>query len=88
MESILFLGGGIVIGFLIRFRKQLRDYVEKGITIMIWALLLLLGIAIGANEQIIENMHVIGGKAVVVTIGGIAGSIACSYMVYRRFFKQ
>jgi hypothetical protein len=55
---------------------------------MIWALLLLLGIAVGANEQIVDNMHVIGGKAAVVTIGGIAGSIACSYMVYRRFFKQ
>lgn len=87
MESILFLGGGVALGFLIRFRKQVRAYVEKGITTMIWILLLLLGIAIGANEQIIDNMHVIGSKAVVVTLGGIAGSIACSYLVYRRFFK-
>ena len=46
------------------------------------------GIAIGAKEQIIDNMHIIGGKAAVVTIGGIAGSIACSYIVYRKFFKQ
>ncbi|MBR8535945.1 LysO family transporter [Carboxylicivirga mesophila] len=87
METLLFLCGGVLLGYLFRKRKELRAGVEKSITVMIWLLLLFLGIAIGANQQVIENIHVIGTKAMVLTFGGIAGSIACSYFVYRKFFK-
>ncbi|MBK3516906.1 LysO family transporter [Carboxylicivirga marina] len=87
METLLFLGGGILLGFLLRKNSNWRSGVEKSITVMIWVLLLFLGISIGANQQVIDNIHVIGGKAVVLTFGGIAGSIALSYIVYRQFFK-
>ncbi len=88
METLLFLGGGILIGFLLRQKKKMRDIVEQSITVMIWVLLLLLGISIGTNEQVINNIHVIGSKALVITVGGIAGSIACSYLVYLKFFRR
>jgi len=88
METLLFLGGGILIGFLLRQKSKMREAVERSITVMIWVLLLFLGISIGANEQVINNIHVIGGKALVLTFGGIAGSIACSYVVYLKYFKR
>jgi len=87
METLLFLGGGILLGFLLRTKNNWRGAVDKSITVMIWVLLLFLGISIGANQQVIDNIHVIGGKAMVLTLGGIAGSIACSYLVYRKYFK-
>ncbi|SFF47516.1 LysO family transporter [Sunxiuqinia elliptica] len=88
METLIFLVGGIFLGFLLRKKNRLREGVEKSITVMIWVLLLFLGIAIGANQQVVDNIHIIGGKAIVLTLGGVLGSIACSYVVYLKYFKR
>ncbi|NLR94330.1 MULTISPECIES: LysO family transporter [Flammeovirga] len=88
METLLFLGGGVLVGYLFRKRASLQEKVEKGISVMIWVLLFFLGISIGANQEVIESIHIIGWKAFILTIGGIAGSIACSYLVYLKFFKS
>lgn len=87
METLLFLGGGIFIGFLLRKKAEWLPRVEKSISVMIWLLLFFLGIAIGANQEVIDSIHIIGWKAMILTLGGISGSIACSYVVYYKFFK-
>lgn len=88
METLLFLAIGVIIGIAIKKKQDRKILVEKSITIMIWILLLLLGMSIGANQDIIQNIHIIGGKALLLSVGGIIGSIACSYIVYLKFFKK
>ncbi len=88
METLLFLAGGIAVGILLKVRKKWQFAVEKGVMVMIWVLLLLLGVSIGANQEIVQNIHIIGWKALLLSVGGIAGSIACSYIVYLKFFKS
>ncbi len=88
METLLFLTGGILLGFLLRNKQKLSPFIEKSITFMIWVLLLLIGITVGVNKEIVENIHVIGGKALLLAGGGIVGSIACSYFVYHKYFKK
>ncbi len=88
METLLFLAVGIIIGIAIKKRQNWRALIEKSITVMIWVLLLLLGISIGANENIVQNIHIIGGKAFLLSVGGVVGSIVCSYIVYLKFFKS
>lgn len=88
METLLFLASGAFLGILLRKQKHWRPYIDKSISLMIWALLFFLGISVGRNQEIINNIQLIGWKALVLTIGGIVGSIACSYLVYRRFFNK
>lgn len=87
METLLFLGGGVLVGFFLRKKHTLKMPIEQSISIMIWCLLFLLGISIGANQEVINSIHIIGWKAMILTIGGISGSIACSSIVYYKFFK-
>ncbi|MFV0522821.1 MAG: LysO family transporter [Mangrovibacterium sp.] len=88
METLLFLAGGIIIGIIIQKRQSWRPYIDKSITVMIWILLFSLGIAIGSNNEVLNNIHTIGWKALILSGGSIIGSIICSYFVYLKFFKS
>ena len=45
--------GGMLIGFLLR--RQEFSWIGKVITLLIWALLFLLGIEVGGNRRIVEG---------------------------------
>ena len=47
--------GGMLIGFLLR--RQEFSWIGKVITLLIWALLFLLGIEVGGNRQIVEGLE-------------------------------
>lgn len=72
---------GVLLGYLMRNKKI--SFVHKIITALIWALLLLLGIEVGANETIINNLHSIGLEAILITSGAVAGSILTSWLLWR-----
>lgn len=63
---------GILIGYLLR-NQQLK-WIHKVITLLIWALLFLLGIDAGSNESVLKGMHTIGIEAVIITAGAVVGS--------------
>lgn len=64
---------GILLGYLLR--KQNLNKIHTVITLLIWLLLFILGIEVGGNEQIVKGLHTIGLEAVILTIGGTAGSV-------------
>ena len=47
----------------------------------ILALLFMMGISIGKNREIVDGLASLGGKALILTIGGMAGSIFCVCLV-------
>ena len=49
---------GMLLGYLLRKRNLHR--IHTVITVLIWALLFILGIEVGGNEQIIKGLHTIG----------------------------
>ena len=49
-------------------------------------LLFLLGISVGINEKIINNLDSIGIKALWITLGAITGSVLVSWMLYKTMF--
>ncbi|MEH0153517.1 LysO family transporter [Limibacter armeniacum] len=87
METLLFLGAGIIIGRLLIGKGIQLGKVEKAIGFVIWGLLFFLGIAVGNNSEVVTNLHLIGGKALVLTLGSVLGSILFSYFVYLKFFR-
>ena len=67
---------GMAAGFLLRKRRL--GFVHPAITLLIWALLFLLGVEVGGNEAIIRSLHTIGLEALVLTLGGTLGSVTAA----------
>ncbi|MFA5032097.1 MAG: LysO family transporter [bacterium] len=85
---IILLLSGILFGFLLRGKKGLITFADKLTNWTIYLLLLLLGIAIGSNDKIINNIGDIGINAIIIALGTVIGSILVSYIVYFLYFKK
>lgn len=72
---------GIVTGRLCRGRRL--AFVPRLITGVIWALLFLLGIEVGADPAVVGGMATLGVAAFVVFAGAVAGSMAAAWLLWR-----
>ncbi len=79
---------GIFIGFLISNRPKIIRAADKLTSWSIYLLLFLLGIGVGLNDKIINNIHTIGLQALILTIGAVLGSLILAFITYRLFFKS
>ncbi len=77
--AVLF--GGILTGRLLR-RRPFRA-LGNVITVIIWLLLFVLGVEVGGNEQVVRSLATLGVQALVLCTGALAGSIACSWLLWR-----
>ncbi len=88
--SIMFLGVGL--GFLIKSLNLLsffRDVVlSKSITFTIYLLLFLLGITVGSNKDIVNNLASLGWQAFVLAFFASIGSAIAALAVYKLFFSK
>ena len=73
---------GVFTGYLLK-NYQLR-WVQKWIMLAIWLLLFLLGIAVGTNGEIMNNLDTIGLKGLILALGGVI----LAWVVYRFFFMR
>ena len=87
LSIFLFILSGIAVGYLSRNRTHLK-HVGSAINIIIIFLLFFLGVAVGANKQIIESFASIGLDAFAIAITTTLGSVLCAWFVYNRFFKN
>ena len=83
--SIMFTGIGI--GYLSRDLRFLQK-VEKSISLTIFLLLFVLGLSIGSNSLIINNIGKFGWQAIVLATLSILGSLLASFLVFHLFFKK
>lgn len=81
---------GMLAGYLLRSKRL--TWIHKIITLLIWLLLFLLGIDVGANPAIINGLHTIGLEALALTAAAVAGSVLASWglwrLLYVRFQKR
>ena len=82
-----FMLTGIIVGYLFRNIAFLQK-TEKTISITIFLLLFLLGISVGSNELIINNLAAFGWQAAILAFSATCGSILASWMVLKFFFKK
>jgi uncharacterized membrane protein len=80
---LLLMLSGIIAGFALGKYPLTLKINEKLLNMAIYILLLLLGIAVGTNDQIIHNLNHIGLQALIITIGG---SVFLCWLIYRFFF--
>lgn len=78
---------GVLLGY--RFREsRFTRKTEKTISVTIISLLFILGLSIGSNDTIVNNLYTYGSQAAVLAVFSLAGSIIVSGLVYKYFFKK
>ena len=78
---------GIGIGLFVGNRPKIIKVVGMLTSFSIFLLLFLLGIGVGTNDKIINNLHSIGLQALIITLGAMLGSLICAWVVYKFFFQ-
>ena len=85
---LLLMLAGIVAGYLLSSRRKLLKINDKLIQWAIYGLLFLLGISVGVNKTIIQNLDKIGLQSAIITIGAVTGSVLVIWALYHLFFKS
>lgn len=83
--SILFTG--IAAGYLLR-RIRLVSCSGRGIFPVVSLLLLLLGIRIGSDEQLIAGLGELGLQALAVALAATAGSVLAAAVLWKFYLKK
>ena len=79
---------GIIIGAMLNDKKKIISIIDKLTNWAIYALLFLLGISVGLNKTIINNLDNIGVNALIITVGAVFGSIIMALITFKLFFKK
>ena len=69
---------GIAVGYFFRKVEWLQK-IGKPISYTILLLLFLLGISVGANESIVNNLTTLGGQALLIASAGTLGSVLAAW---------
>ena len=75
LNIMLSLVAGTIVGYLIKLNISQKKLLENGYTLVIFLLILFMGVSIGANKSILQDLPKIGGYAVVISFCTVAGSI-------------
>ena len=78
---------GIIIGYGLRRISFLRK-VEVSISYTVFLLLFVLGVTIGSNRLIVDNLFSFGWQAALLALSATVGSILASWIVLRLFFTS
>ncbi|HZJ80868.1 MAG TPA: LysO family transporter [Dysgonamonadaceae bacterium] len=87
LSIFTFIISGVAVGYLLR-DKTFKSHVGSIINVIIIVLLFFLGIAVGANKQIVESFATIGLDAFAIAFACTVGSVVCAWFVFNRFFKK
>lgn len=81
----LFLG--TLLGAALRNRRILLKWIDRGAITAVYLLLFLLGISIGSNQAAMNALARLGLQALLLSLGGVAGSILLAILLERWLFR-
>jgi len=85
---LILMTAGIITGWIFHKKTIFLQSISKLTNWAIYLLLFLLGLAVGANEQILKSFHKIGYLSIAITLFAVAGSIFTAWITYHLFFKK
>ena len=77
---------GLLIGRL--FRSRIDIPISKVIMVVICLLLFILGLELGANNQLMSNLPTLGFYAFTISFLALLGSIICAKIIYKYIVKK
>ncbi|MDD4141464.1 MAG: LysO family transporter [Bacteroidales bacterium] len=87
LKIVLIMAAGILAGFLLRNWKMIHK-IGGIIFVIIILLLFVIGISVGSNEMIMDNLASLGGQALLIATASSLGSALAALAVYKLFFKK
>lgn len=78
---ILFFAVGILLGHVLRHRSKTIALADSLTMWTIYLLLFVLGLSVGINRQILQNIGSLGFQAAVLAAAAIVGSVLASQLV-------
>lgn len=88
MKVIVIMAAGMLVGVLLRRKTELLKWNGRLINVAIYFLLFFLGVTIGTDETIVSTLPTLGVKALLITVGGIGGSVLLAWGVYFLLFRK
>jgi len=79
--------GGIVLGYILRSKEKLIKVSNKATLWVIFILLFFMGISVGSNSKVMQNLDTIGLRGLQLATVAILGSVLLSWIVYKLAFK-
>lgn len=83
---IIIMLSGVGIGLLLRGRGT--SSVPHIITILICALLFLLGVEVGSNPRVIGSLTGLGAEALTIAAAGTGGSVVLAWLLWKTTDKK
>lgn len=77
---------GILLGYIFRNIDALQK-ISKLISYTIYLMLFLLGVSVGANREVVNNLPTLGGQAFIIASAGVLGSAIAAWAIYKFVFK-
>jgi len=77
---IAFMLAGIAVGYALRSIKI--SFIQRIILTLVWILLFLLGLEVGANETVVRQFGALGLQAFLLATGGTLGSVIFAWLLW------
>lgn len=77
---------GVIVGRTLKSKNI--GFMGKAISVLIWLLLFLLGVSVGANGEIMGSLDTIGVSAIILSLFAVLGSVIAAWVVYKYIFKK
>lgn len=77
---IVFMLAGIAFGYVLRSKKI--SFIHRIILTLVWVLLFLLGLEVGANETVVQQFGTLGLQAFLLATGGTLGSVVFAWILW------
>jgi NhaP-type Na+/H+ or K+/H+ antiporter len=87
MHVLLAFALGIMLAHFLRSNKAVPDVAGKATTWSVCLLVFFLGVSIGGNATVMHALGTLGIQALVLSTGGVVGSVLVSTLVSRWFFE-
>jgi len=81
------MAAGMVLGYFLRTHKRLLYLSNKSTLWIIFILLFFMGISVGSNAEVMDNLDTIGLRGLQLALVTIFGSVLLSWVLYRFVFK-
>ena len=84
---ISIMTSGVLIGYLLRHKNNIGK-VPRLIHIVVCTLLFLLGLSVGVNRLIIDNLGYYCQQAAIISFLSLLGSLSAALLLYHFCFKK
>lgn len=88
IEVLIIMSLGMLLGFLFSSKQKFISIINKSTMWIIFALLFFMGISVGINDDIMNNLRTIGLQGFILALVAILGSVVLSWFLYILFFKN